>query len=160
MANPCESVGVNKFPGRVAQDKSGSRPALLTDTPVPELFVHTYYPTFVEPGRHQSHIMLYAKNRTEDACPVTAPGLSQSMGMGRPRKKSHASRNEPSMEWAELAQNSEEKTFKILPKGFRPMQAGRKLGIRELRVVCSQAIEEAKCFEVLRPRDVEDLSKA
>ncbi|EXU94627.1 hypothetical protein X797_012295 [Metarhizium robertsii] len=152
MANPCESVGVNEFPGRVAQHRHG---ALLSNTLVPELLVYAYSPTSLESGSHQSHIMLYEKNRTADAGSVTAPGLSQSMDMGRPRKKQHASRNESSMECkgAELVQNSKEKSFKSLPKGLRPREAGRKLGIHELRAVYSQAVEEAKCFEELRYLD-------
>lgn len=92
-------------------------------------------------------------------------GTSESstiMDRGRPRKRNDLRlQNNASMSdlKAAAARSSDRKAFEELPMGWKPSEAVDHLDAADMETLLKQAVGQAERFEVLRPEDVESLSK-
>jgi hypothetical protein len=87
-------------------------------------------------------------------------GFSESgsiMERGRPRKRGEIIGLKRTT--SKRSQSAERKAFETLPKGWKAIEAPKKLGDIEIASLRTQAQQQAARFEVLRKDDVESLSK-
>lgn len=80
------------------------------------------------------------------------------MDRGRPQKRFDGSpvKRTPSQR---AAYAEEIKAFETLPQGHRPADAPLVLAATDIEILRKQAIGQASRFEVLGPKDVENLSR-
>jgi acetyl esterase/lipase len=82
------------------------------------------------------------------------------MDRGRPRKRSEGRNNTAnSKNDSKPPISAERKAFEELPKGWRPREVSEHINTQDLASLRKQAIMQVERFEVLRPEDVEALSK-
>lgn len=88
---------------------------------------------------------------------------SSIMDRGRPRKRSDgraaAVGATTTKKEAKRTKSQERRAFEELPQGWKPSDAVHHLSFAEATTVQSQAYTQAERFEILKPEDVENLSK-
>jgi hypothetical protein len=91
-------------------------------------------------------------------------GASESssiMDRGRPRKRSDGRSNITRAPKPEPKQpkSAERKAFEELPRGWKPSEVADHISPQDLTALRKQAFSQVERFEILRPEDVENLSK-
>jgi hypothetical protein len=83
------------------------------------------------------------------------------MDRGRPRKRSDPRNNHTvhSKNDSKPPKSAERKAFEELPKGWKPSEVVEHMSSQDMTTLRKQAISQVERFEILRPEDVESLSK-
>ncbi|KAL7937014.1 Up-regulated during septation domain-containing protein [Trichoderma chlorosporum] len=107
--------------------------------------------------------MPLSANRAEDGSYSHRRFASESQGdRGRSRKRQEPhkkSNSHPSNGEKKRSKSAEQRAFEELPSGYRPQKAASHISPNDLGILRQQALGQAERFEVLRPEDVESLSK-
>ncbi|KAI9167594.1 hypothetical protein HJFPF1_03725 [Paramyrothecium foliicola] len=83
------------------------------------------------------------------------------MDRGRPRKRTDGRMNNTtnSKNDSKPPKSAERKAFEELPKGWKPSEVAEHMSGQDLKALRKQAFSQVERFEILRPEDVENLSK-